>query len=41
MTRRMLAVCDIAIYIPMYGEIKSLNVHFALGSVAYHALRSR
>jgi len=40
-TRRTLAVCDIAIYISMYGEIKSLNVHVALGIVAYHALHSR
>ncbi|MDQ3327027.1 MAG: tRNA methyltransferase [Chloroflexota bacterium] len=39
--RRTLAECDIAIYIPMYGKIKSLNVHVALGIVAYHALHSR
>jgi 23S rRNA (guanosine2251-2'-O)-methyltransferase len=37
-TRRTLSVCDMAVYIPMYGKINSLNVHTALGIVAYHIL---
>jgi tRNA (guanosine-2'-O-)-methyltransferase len=37
-TRRTLAACDAAIYIPMYGRIRSLNVHVALGIAAYHVL---
>lgn len=39
-TRRTLAVCDMAIYIPMYGKIRSLNVHVALGIAAYHVLHN-
>ncbi|MBV7329738.1 tRNA methyltransferase [Chloroflexi bacterium TSY] len=37
-TRRTLAMCDMAVYIPMYGKIPSLNVHVALGVVAFHIL---
>ena len=39
--RRTLAACGGAIYIPMYGKIKSLNVHVALGIIAFHILHSR
>ena len=39
-TKRTLAACDQAVYIPMYGKIHSLNVHVALGIVAYHSLHS-
>ena len=39
-SRRTLAVCDQAIYLPMYGKIGSLNVHVALGIAAYHILHS-
>ena len=37
-TNRTLAQCTGAIYIPMYGKIRSLNVHVALAIVSYHAL---
>ncbi|MEZ4865955.1 MAG: TrmH family RNA methyltransferase [Caldilineaceae bacterium] len=37
-TRQALEHCDAAIYIPMYGKIKSLNVHVALGVAAFHVL---
>ncbi len=37
-TRRTLGETDLAIYIPIYGKIKSLNVHVALGVVAFHIL---
>ena len=37
-TRRTLDACDLAIFIPMYGKIESLNVHVALGIAAYHIL---
>ena len=40
-TRRTLSECDMAVYIPMYGKIKSLNVHVALAITAFHALHSR
>ena len=40
LTRRTLSVCDMAVYIPMYGKINSLNVHTALGIVAYHILHA-
>lgn len=38
--KHTLAACDTAIYIPMYGKIKSLNVHVALGIIAFHILHS-
>jgi 23S rRNA (guanosine2251-2'-O)-methyltransferase len=37
-TNRTLALCNGAIYIPMYGKIRSLNVHVALAIVSYNAL---
>lgn len=40
-TKRTLAACDMAIYIPMYGKIGSLNVHVALAVAAYHVLHGR
>ena len=40
-TNRTLAQCNGAIYIPMYGKIRSLNVHVALAIVSYHALHRR
>ncbi|MBI1928750.1 tRNA methyltransferase [Candidatus Poribacteria bacterium] len=40
-TKRTLAVCDMMIYIPMYGKGASLNVHVSLGIAAYHILHSR
>lgn len=39
--RHTLAACDRAIYIPMYGKIKSLNVHVALSIIAFHILHSQ
>lgn len=39
--RHTLAASDGAIYIPMYGKIKSLNVHVALSIIAFHVLHSR
>jgi tRNA G18 (ribose-2'-O)-methylase SpoU len=35
-TRACLALCDAAIFVPMYGRGKSLNVHVALAVVGYH-----
>jgi tRNA (guanosine-2'-O-)-methyltransferase len=37
-TRACLSLCDVAIYIPMYGRGKSLNVHVSLAVVGYHLL---
>jgi tRNA (guanosine-2'-O-)-methyltransferase len=37
-TKRTLAVCQGAVYIPMYGKMTSLNVHVALGIVAFQVL---
>jgi tRNA (guanosine-2'-O-)-methyltransferase len=37
-TRATLAACDAAVFLPMYGKGLSLNVHLALGIVAYHVL---
>jgi tRNA (guanosine-2'-O-)-methyltransferase len=37
-TRACLALCDAAIYVPMYGKGKSLNVHVSLAVVGYHLL---
>lgn len=37
-TKRVLAACDAAVFLPMYGKGRSLNVHVALSIVAYHAL---
>jgi 23S rRNA (guanosine2251-2'-O)-methyltransferase len=37
-TRACLALCDSAIFVPMYGKGKSLNVHVSLAVVGYHLL---
>ena len=37
-TRACLDLCDTAIYVPMYGKGKSLNVHVSLAAVGYHLL---
>jgi tRNA G18 (ribose-2'-O)-methylase SpoU len=37
-TRASLALCNKAIYVPMYGKGKSLNVHISLAVVGYHIL---
>ncbi len=35
-TRACLALCDAAIYVPVYGKGRSLNVHVSLAIVGYH-----
>jgi tRNA (guanosine-2'-O-)-methyltransferase len=37
-TRACLTLCDTAIFVPMYGKGKSLNVHVSLAIVGYHML---
>ena len=37
-SRRTFEVCDMAIYLPMYGKVGSLNVHVALAVASYHIL---
>lgn len=37
-TRSCLGLCDTAVYVPMYGKGKSLNVHVSLAVVGYHLL---
>lgn len=37
-TRSCLSLSDAAVYVPMYGKGKSLNVHVSLGVVGYHAM---
>lgn len=39
-TKATLAACDAAVFIPMYGQGLSLNVHVALGIVLFHLLHS-
>ncbi len=39
-TKATLALCDQAVFIPMWGKGASLNVHVALGVVVYH-IRTR
>jgi 23S rRNA (guanosine2251-2'-O)-methyltransferase len=39
-TRATLAACDGAVFIPMYGKGRSLNVQTALAVVLYHVLHS-
>jgi 23S rRNA (guanosine2251-2'-O)-methyltransferase len=39
-TRATLAACDGAVFLPMYGKGRSLNVHVALSIVVYHALHA-
>lgn len=40
-TKATLAACDTAVFLPMYGKGRSLNVHVALSIVLYHILHSR
>ena len=35
-TQKTLALCDAAVFVPMYGKGRSLNVHVAVGVVCYH-----
>lgn len=37
-TKATLAACDAAIFIPMYGKGRSMNVHVALSVVLFHVL---
>lgn len=37
-TRSCLSLCHSAVFVPMYGKGKSLNVHIALAVVGYHLL---
>lgn len=37
-TKAVLAACDSAVFLPMYGQGQSLNVHVALSVVVYHIL---
>lgn len=37
-TKATLAACDAAVFLPMYGKGRSLNVHVALSIVLYHIL---
>ena len=37
-TRVCLDLCDAALYVPMYGKGRSLNVHVSLAVVGYHLL---
>jgi tRNA G18 (ribose-2'-O)-methylase SpoU len=37
-TRACLARCDTAVFVPMYGKGRSLNVHVSLAIVGYHLL---
>lgn len=39
-TKAVLAACDSAVFLPMYGQGQSLNVHVALSIVVYHILHS-
>jgi tRNA G18 (ribose-2'-O)-methylase SpoU len=39
-TKATLALCDAAVFIPMYGHGLSLNVHTALSVVTYHILHA-
>jgi 23S rRNA (guanosine2251-2'-O)-methyltransferase len=39
-TKATLAACDAAVFLPMYGKGRSLNVHVALSIVLYHIRHS-
>ncbi len=39
-TKATLAACDVAVFLPMYGKGRSLNVHVALSIVLYHILHN-
>ncbi len=38
LTKAMLALCDVAVFVPMFGKGRSHNVHAALAIVLYRAL---
>jgi tRNA (guanosine-2'-O-)-methyltransferase len=40
-TRATLSLCDDAVFVPMYGRGRSLNVHVSLAVVAYHILHGQ
>lgn len=40
LTRAVLALCDSAVFVPMYGKGLSLNVHVCTAIVLYHILHS-
>ncbi len=40
-TRSALALCDSAVFVPMYGKGQSLNVHVCAAVVLYHAVHKR
>ncbi len=40
-TKAVLNVCDTAVFLPMYGKGRSLNVHIAFSIVAYHILHAK
>lgn len=39
-TRATLSACDAAVFLPLYGKGRSLNVHVALSIVVYHVLHA-
>lgn len=39
-TKATLRVCDAAVFLPMYGKGRSMNVHVALSIVVYHILHA-
>jgi len=39
-TKATLAECDAAVFLPMYGKGRSLNVHVAFSIVLYHVLHA-
>ena len=39
-TKATLAACDTAVFLPMYGKGRSLNVHVALSIILYHILHT-
>ncbi len=41
LTKATLALCDAAVFVPMYGKGQSHNVATSLAIVAYHALHAR
>jgi tRNA (guanosine-2'-O-)-methyltransferase len=40
-TKRVIAACDETVFLPMYGKGASLNVHVALGILAFHVLHAK
>jgi tRNA (guanosine-2'-O-)-methyltransferase len=40
-TRSCLSLSDVAVFMPMYGKGKSLNVHVSLAVVGYHVVHRR